>query len=92
VSLIKLSKNYLCAWSALADRARSSIQLTARQRECLTRIARGETSAEIAAALGLSKRTVDHYVNHACTRLGVRNRAQAVAKAIRSRLILGRAP
>jgi LuxR family transcriptional regulator, quorum-sensing system regulator BjaR1 len=73
-------------------RAPSPIQLTPRQLECLTRIAAGETSVEIAAALGLSKRTVDHYVTHACARLGVRNRAQAVAKAIRSRLIPGRAP
>jgi DNA-binding CsgD family transcriptional regulator len=80
------------AWSALADRAPSPIKLTPRQLECLTRIAAGETSAEIGAALGLSKRTVDHYVTHAVARLGVRNRAQAVAKAIRSRLIPGRAP
>jgi DNA-binding CsgD family transcriptional regulator len=75
----------------LTDRVPSKIQLTARQVECLTRIAGGETSAEIAEALGLSKRTVDHYVTHACARLGVRNRAQAVAKAMGSRLILGRA-
>jgi LuxR family quorum sensing-dependent transcriptional regulator len=71
----------------LADRFPSSIQLTPRQLECLTRIAAGQTSAEIGAALGLSTRTVDHYVTHACARLGVRNRAQAVAKAIRTRLI-----
>jgi DNA-binding CsgD family transcriptional regulator len=79
------------AWSALADRAPSPIQLTPRQLECLTRIASGETSAEIAAALGLSKRTVDHYVTHVIARLGVRNRTEAVAKAIRSRLIPDRA-
>ena len=80
------------AWPALVDRAPPSIRLTPRQLECLTRIAAGETSAEIAVALGLSKRTVDHYVTHACARLGVRKRAQAVAKVIRSRLIPGRAP
>ena len=37
----------------MADRAPESIQLTARQLECLTRIAAGETSAEIAMELGL---------------------------------------
>jgi DNA-binding CsgD family transcriptional regulator len=80
------------AGSALADRTPSPVRLTPRQLECLTRIAAGETSAEIAAALGLSKRTIDHYVTHACARLGVRNRAQAVAKAIRWQMIPGRAP
>jgi LuxR family quorum-sensing system transcriptional regulator CciR len=71
----------------LANRASSAIQLTDRQRECLTRIARGETSAMIASALGLSIRTVDHYVGDACKRLGVRSRAQAVARAISLNLI-----
>ena len=61
--------------------------LTPRQLECLTRIANGETSGEIGEALGLSKRTVDHYVLDACIRLGSRNRAQAVAKAISDGLI-----
>jgi DNA-binding CsgD family transcriptional regulator len=72
----------------LPDRGPVSSPLTPRQLECLSRIAQGETSAEIGAALGLSKRTVDHYVLHACTRLGVRNRTQAVAKAIGEGIIL----
>ena len=38
--------------------------------------------AEIAATLGLSSRTVDQYVGEACERLKVRNRVQAVAKAV----------
>jgi DNA-binding CsgD family transcriptional regulator len=50
-------------------------------------VARGETSAEIARALGVSRRTIDHYVANACARLGVRNRTQAVAKAIVDGLI-----
>jgi len=67
----------------IADKGR----LTARQLECLRRIADGETSAEIAESLGLSKRTIDHYVQFACAKLGVRNRAQAVAQAIQLELI-----
>ena len=66
--------------------------LTTRQIECLRRIADGETSAEIAASLGLSKRTVDHYVQFACAKLGVRNRTQAVAKAIQLELITPKPP
>lgn len=58
------------------------IQLSARQRECLTMIAAGKTSAQIAAQLGLSRRTVDHYVGSACAKLGVRSRTQAVARMI----------
>jgi len=50
-------------------------------------IASGATSVEIAASLGLSIRTVDHYVGDACARLGVRSRAQAVAKAITLEMI-----
>lgn len=56
--------------------------LTPRQIDCLTRIAAGETTVEIARVLGLSRHTVDHYVGAACNRLGARSRAQAVAIAI----------
>jgi DNA-binding CsgD family transcriptional regulator len=56
--------------------------LSARQIECLLRISRGETSAEIAIALGLSRHTVDHYIGGACAKLGAKTRAQAVAIAI----------
>jgi DNA-binding CsgD family transcriptional regulator len=57
-------------------------QLSPRQIECLRLAAAGKTSAEIAAALGISSRTVDQYVGEACERLNVRNRIQAVAKAL----------
>ena len=57
-------------------------QLSPRQIECLRLAAAGKTSTEIAAALGISSRTVDQYVGEACERLKVRNRVQAVAKAL----------
>ena len=62
--------------------------LSPRQKECLQRIAAGETSIEIGAALGLSPRTIDTYVHAACRRLAVRTRAQAVAKSIKLGLIV----
>ena len=62
-------------------------KLTARQIECLQRIACGETSAQIASALGLSVRTVDHYLGAACNRFGVRSRAQAVAIAVQQNIV-----
>jgi DNA-binding CsgD family transcriptional regulator len=65
----------------------TTARLSARQIECLTRIAAGETSAEIALALGVSRRTVDEYVGAACARLGVRSRSQAVAVCISQNII-----
>jgi len=67
----------------LTDSADGPPRLSKRQRECLQGIAEGLTSAEIAASLGLSARTVDHYVGDACGKLKVRSRAHAVAEAIR---------
>lgn len=65
----------------------NSRKLSRRQVECLEMVARGKTSAEIANAMGVSRRTIDHYVADTCVRLGVRNRTQAVAKAIVDGLI-----
>lgn len=56
--------------------------LTPRQRDCLSLARNGLTSLQIAAALGLSYRTVNQYIGDACRRLGARNRAQAVAEAV----------
>ena len=57
-------------------------RLSPRQLECLRLAAAGQTSIEIAAELGISSRTVDQHVSEACMRLRVRNRVQAVAKAV----------
>lgn len=54
--------------------------LTERQRQCLTLASAGLTSSRIAAALGLSPRTVDEHLADACRLLGVRTRIQAVAR------------
>jgi DNA-binding CsgD family transcriptional regulator len=55
--------------------------------ECLTWSARGKTSPEIAAILGLSKRTVNFHVENACRKLNVATRTEAVARAASGRLI-----
>ncbi|WP_414695004.1 LuxR C-terminal-related transcriptional regulator [Phenylobacterium sp.] len=69
----------------MAESVRS--QLSPRQIECLRLAAAGKTSSEIAIVLGISSRTVDQYVGEACERLKVRNRIQAVAKALRLGLL-----
>jgi DNA-binding CsgD family transcriptional regulator len=71
----------------LCSETGASPSLTPRHRECLHRIARGETTLEIAKALGLSRHTVDHYIATACDRLRAKTRAHAVAKAFAQKLI-----
>lgn len=63
------------------------VSLNHRQIEALTWVARGRTSVEIAAILGLAKRTVDFHLDTARKALGVATRAEAVLKASQSRLI-----
>jgi NarL family two-component system response regulator YdfI len=55
--------------------------LTAREREVLAAVARGERSKEVAAALGISERTVKAYLASIYEKLGVDSRAAAIAAA-----------
>jgi DNA-binding NarL/FixJ family response regulator len=65
----------------------TSIHLTKREREVLTWVGRGKTSAEIAVILEVAERTVNFHCDQAMRRLDVTNRTQAVAKAITEGLI-----
>jgi DNA-binding NarL/FixJ family response regulator len=59
--------------------------LTARELDVLAGIQRGDSNAEIAAALFLSPKTVEHHVGRILGKLGVRTRAEAAAVAARGR-------
>jgi LuxR family transcriptional regulator, quorum-sensing system regulator BjaR1 len=61
--------------------------LTAREREVLTWAAHGKSAAQISNALSISKRTVDEHTQTAARKLGAANRTQAVAIALRDRII-----
>ena len=61
--------------------------LTAREREVLERMARGRIIKEIAADLAVSYHTVDSHIRSIYTKLHVRTRAGAVAKAYQDRLL-----
>lgn len=61
--------------------------LTAREREVLTWAAQGKSASQISETLSISKRTVDEHTQTAARKLGAANRTQAVAIALRDRII-----
>lgn len=68
---------------APAGRSRLLAQLyglTERENEIVTRIARGDGTKQVAAALGLSPYTVQDHVDKACVKVGVRGRRELVAR------------
>lgn len=62
--------------------------LTGRECEVLKWSAAGKTAKEIAEILSITKRTVDAHASSACTKLGAANRIQAVAVAVRNKIIV----
>jgi DNA-binding NarL/FixJ family response regulator len=62
-------------------------RLTDREREVLTAIGRGYNNAEIAEQLFIGSATVKTHINSLFTKLGLRDRAQAVVFAYESGLV-----
>lgn len=62
-------------------------QLSPRQHEVVGLMAAGMTNREIGAELGVTERTVKAYAGELYEKLGVRNRAEAVATAARLGLL-----
>lgn len=63
------------------------LALTSRESDCLAYVADGMRMADVAYRLGIAETTVEMHLRSARNRLGAKTRDQAVAIAIRKRLI-----
>ncbi|MFF5290738.1 response regulator transcription factor [Paractinoplanes globisporus] len=68
--------------------ARRLSVLTTRERETLRMPALGMSNSEIAAAMGVSPYTAKTHVSNVLTKLGLRDRDQAVITAHETRLVV----
>lgn len=69
----------------VAQRMQSTEALSAQERRVLALVVEGRTNKEIAAALGLSDKTVKNYLSNAFQKLQVTRRSQAAALFARGR-------
>ncbi len=79
-----LSPEVIARVMRVAARSRSrqpQVSLSQREQEVLTELAKGATTAEIAATLIISPNTVKTHISHILEKLDAANRAEAISRA-----------
>lgn len=82
-----VTRPFLKAFGELAGTAQSAVGLTDRERDVLEELATGKTTKEIARVLFVGEETVKTHLSSVYQKLGVSDRVQAVAAALRSGLV-----
>ena len=82
-----VTRDFLGKMGPLASQAAASDRLTDRERDVLELLAAGNSTKAIANALVLGEETVKTHLAHIYQKLGVNDRVQAVALAIRRGLV-----
>lgn len=77
----------LCQERQPAEPTALAAALTQRECECLTLAARGLTSTDIAAKVGIAERTVNFHIGNIVRKLGALNRGEAIARGVALNLI-----
>jgi DNA-binding NarL/FixJ family response regulator len=83
----RLIKRFLAAPPPNAEPPRALAELTAREREVLEHLARGQSNAEIAQTLFITEGTVKTHVARILAKLELRDRVQAVVYAYEHGLV-----
>ena len=82
-----VSAQFLERHVALSGAPEPSIQLTLRERDCLTWTARGKSAWEIGVLLSISENTANFHIKNACAKLASKGRMLGVVRAIMLGLI-----
>jgi DNA-binding CsgD family transcriptional regulator len=85
--LAGIAHEALVAHCHTASPARSGATLTDRERDCMTLVARGMTSADVGMKLGITTRTANFHVGNVMAKLGAVSRGEAIARAIAANLV-----
>lgn len=82
-----VTRPFLKAYGELAESAHPQIRLTERELDVLEELAAGKTTKEIARVLFVGEETVKTHLSSVYQKLGVSDRVQAVAFALRRGLV-----
>jgi LuxR family quorum-sensing system transcriptional regulator CciR len=82
-----VAAQFLERHAALSGAPKPCLQLTPRERDCLTWTARGKSAWEIGVLLSISENTVNFHIKNACTKLASHGRMLGVVRAIMLGLI-----